>query len=365
MSFSNIEIRNFRAFRRLSMSGLGKVNFIVGSNGCGKSTLLEAAAINATAGDLGFLRQLALSHDLGTPVEGSELILYTPKDFTHLKNTERIEILLDQRGLICDWIPGSEEPALSYIPEALGKLTPDLYRRLDNSLMRFYVPGPDPAQQTFVDRSLDWIRLDRLIAVPYTLYSKLLSATSPMAWVGSHSPLDRMAHLLWNRAVEQGREMEIEQALRCLFPELVRLNFLTRSSGSDTHVVPIASFPGKVLPLKALGDGALRAFQLAIAALSARGGLLLIDEIETGLHHSILCKLLAQLFELMEKHDVQALITTHSQETIRNAVTAAGQMPGLDLRLFRLEDLGPEGHHVFAFDFAQLASATRQELEVR
>lgn len=365
MAFSSIEIRNFRAFQRLSLSGLGQVNLIVGSNGCGKSTLLEAAAINATAGDLHFLRQLALGHDLGTHVEGSELILYTPLDFSHLRSTEPIEIKLDARGFICDWVPGSKEPAASYVPLAMGKLSPEIYRRLDNSMMRFYTSEPEPGQQEFVDRSLDWLGLDKLIAVPYTLYSKSLHATGPMSWVGSQSPLDRLAHGLWNRAVQQGREREIEDAVRCLFPDLLRLNFLTRSSGADLQIVPIASFPGRVLPLKTLGDGALRAFQLAIAAVSARGGLLLIDEIENGLHHTMLRKLLGQLFGVIRESGVQALITTHSQDAIESAVQAADEVPDLDLKLFRLEDLGCEGHHAFAFNASELRAATRHELEVR
>ena len=41
------------------------------------------------------------------------------------------------------------------------------------------------------------------------------------------------------------------------------------------------------VPLKSLGDGAVRLFGVALALANSRNGFLVIDEAENGIHHSI------------------------------------------------------------------------------
>lgn len=47
----DLRIKNFRGFRQFSMSGLGRVNLLVGTNNCGKTSVLEAIHIFSTPGD--------------------------------------------------------------------------------------------------------------------------------------------------------------------------------------------------------------------------------------------------------------------------------------------------------------------------
>ena len=46
--FDRVELRGFRAFRNLSIQGLGRVNLITGRNNTGKSSVLEALRILTT-----------------------------------------------------------------------------------------------------------------------------------------------------------------------------------------------------------------------------------------------------------------------------------------------------------------------------
>ena len=50
--------------------------------------------------------------------------------------------------------------------------------------------------------------------------------------------------------------------------------------------VKIESFE-EPIPLRALGDGVNRLFGIALALAHAKDGLLLIDEIENGIHYSV------------------------------------------------------------------------------
>ena len=54
----SLEIKNFRAFRHLSIEKLGRVNLVTGKNNVGKSSLLEALWLYAERGSPTLVRQL-------------------------------------------------------------------------------------------------------------------------------------------------------------------------------------------------------------------------------------------------------------------------------------------------------------------
>src|SRR5207244_1509012 len=57
---SNFEIRDFRAFSRLAVERLGRVNLVVGRNNVGKTMFLEALRLCASGGSPTALRNLLL-----------------------------------------------------------------------------------------------------------------------------------------------------------------------------------------------------------------------------------------------------------------------------------------------------------------
>jgi AAA15 family ATPase/GTPase len=64
---------------------------------------------------------------------------------------------------------------------------------------------------------------------------------------------------------------------------------------------------------------------------------LLIDEIENGLHHSVLSTIWHGLFLAAEEVDVQIFATTHSWECVLAADKAAREEPKYDFNLIRLD----------------------------
>ena len=47
----DLRISGFRGFSEFAMSGLGRVNLLVGTNNCGKTSVLEAIQILSTPGN--------------------------------------------------------------------------------------------------------------------------------------------------------------------------------------------------------------------------------------------------------------------------------------------------------------------------
>lgn len=72
----------------------------------------------------------------------------------------------------------------------------------------------------------------------------------------------------------------------------------------------------KFLPLTLFGDAINSVAKLIFAVLDAKDGILLIDEIENGIHYTNHTKVWTLLFTLAKQHNVQVFATTHSKEMI-------------------------------------------------
>ena len=113
-----------------------------------------------------------------------------------------------------------------------------------------------------------------------------------------------------------------------------RLKGLTLITIKDVPVIH-AYLEGmrRPIPVQLLGEGLNRMLGLALSMEQASGGMMLIDEIENGLHYRVQGEVFCILLELAKAFDVQIFATTHSRECI----VAAHQA------------LNKEGHREFAF----------------
>jgi predicted ATPase len=116
--------------------------------------------------------------------------------------------------------------------------------------------------------------------------------------------------------------------------------------------------------LKSLGEGANRFFGLAMAAASASNGVLLIDEVEIGIHYSIQLELWRVLAQVARAFNVQIFATTHSGDAVRAFGITAKETAGTDFHLLRLQSRGGTVEAV-TFDEDELAYARETGMEVR
>ena len=84
------------------------------------------------------------------------------------------------------------------------------------------------------------------------------------------------------------------------------------------------------VPLKSLGDGAVRLYGIALALANSRGGLLLIDEAENGIHHTVQYEFWKLVLQMAHTDDVQVLATTHSWDCVRGFAYAVAESKGAD-----------------------------------
>jgi AAA15 family ATPase/GTPase len=169
----------------------------------------------------------------------------------------------------------------------------------------------------------------------------------------------------WDDIALTNLEDDVLKALRLISPNIERVNLLTGRKRRSARI-PVVKVAGlnEPVPLKSLGEGMNRIFGIALALVSAKNGILLIDEIESGLHYSIQPNIWRLVFEVARRLNIQVFATTHSWDCI-TAFQQAAQMHEQDEGvLIRLTE--KKGRIVAdSFDENDLEIATREEIEVR
>ncbi len=94
--------------------------------------------------------------------------------------------------------------------------------------------------------------------------------------------------------------------------------------GDDVILHALLEGQSTPMPINMLGEGGFRALEISLAIASMKGGAVLIDEIENGLHHSVLHSVFERLHNLADYYDVQVFATTHSLECVKAAREALG-----------------------------------------
>mgnify|MGYP001573482648 CR=1 FL=1 len=91
-------------------------------------------------------------------------------------------------------------------------------------------------------------------------------------------------------------------------------------------------------PVTSLGDGTIRILGIALACKNARGGVLLIDSLENGLHCSVMPRFWRFLVKTARELNVQVFATTHSKDLLESLSILHGESPELaqDVSVHRL-----------------------------
>jgi hypothetical protein len=158
-----------------------------------------------------------------------------------------------------------------------------------------------------------------------------------------------------------GRQDQVLSILQLLEPRLRRLAVLV------TGGVPMINGDigiGQLVPLAFMGEGIGRLLSIVLAIASAPDGIVLIDEIENGLHHSVMEEVWKAVGLAASQSETQIFATTHSWECIRAAHLALKTSQTHVFRLFRLER-GKEEIQSVGYDQEALMAAMEFGLETR
>jgi len=353
-------LKNFRCFQYLTLEPLERVNLIAGKNNVGKTSLLEAIFIfiNPTNPESLFQVNRLRGLTIISRIEDIEEMkgFFFDQDVDKIIELSSIEGNNLQRSLKIRFLEPGESPLSIFDPlfdnelfQANESLTTE-----DRSYDTIVLDYQDPTSKTGTSRTTvradgRLLRSSRRQKFPLGIYLTT-STRSPREDSERFSNLERV-----------GRQDEVLKTLRLLEPRLQRLTLLVVDREPIIHG-DIGM--NELVPLPLMGEGIGRLLSIILAIANAKGGTILIDEIENGLHYSVLTDVWKAIADAARRVDVQIFATTHSQECIRAAHEAFENTEQYDFRYHRLEQVKDEIRAV-TYDQETLATSDEMNLEMR
>jgi hypothetical protein len=173
---------------------------------------------------------------------------------------------------------------------------------------------------------------------------------------------------LWSRVALKPEEDLVLQALRFLDNDIERIatvppspySFAGASRGGFMVKKKSSEQP---VPIGSMGDGMWRMLAMSIVITQCKGGMLLIDEIDTGLHYTVMTAMWRLIYKAAKQFDVQVFATTHSGDCVYSLaqITDEGDSEN-PITVQRIETGKPQG---VLFSDRELAIAANREIEVR
>ena len=344
----NLRIRNYRAINDFRIDELQRINLISGRNNSGKTTLLEALLLLSaghpestlhsfivrgmrserlppTAIASIYWRQMFASLDFGVPIEISA------EHESSGSLSMRIEMERD------DIVKASlNSPNGALLEEELqdAKLLATFRHNDDDFQRRIQVTdkGIHMERRNYPILFAPWI-------VPAGLADQKLDADY----------LDALK--------KQKQAHRVVEALQIIDPSLTSLEVISLT-GSPMIWADLGL--SELVPLPTVGEGMVRVSRLAMCMVLARGGVLLVDEIENGIHYSILPEIWRFILNSARELDVQVFATTHSYECVQ----AAQSLDSEELMLHRIEAT-EGGHRCVTYHPQHIEAAVHHRMEVR
>ncbi|MDE2785494.1 MAG: AAA family ATPase [Chloroflexota bacterium] len=360
----SLVIKNFRGIDELTIPRLGRVTLLVGKNGVGKTTVLDAVRIWATRGHRFDIAEVLHDRDevihspdeqgkevalanwdglfFGRRVHSDETILIGPDDEAdflqmrivaldenEISNVERRQsVHFDDEEILALRVK-FRGAARTLLPHGIS-VSMRMRRRSSGASSNQEIfcarLGPDVPDNETIEQYLN-----ALILTPDE--ERAIEALNLVA----DSPAERVA------LVDSGTRIGPRAGRR----SIVKLN------GQDTPV-----------PLRSLGDGAVRSFAIALTLAASTDGFLLIDEAENGIHHSIQAKFWNMVLQTAERNNVQVIATTHSWDCVVGFAKAANELADVEGVLYRIQR-NRERLSAVEYPESELEIAAEHHIEVR
>ncbi|KAM3091921.1 AAA family ATPase [Phormidesmis sp. 146-35] len=377
----SLKIENFRGFRSFELQQLGRVNLLVGTNNSGKTSILEAIQLLCSRTSLGSLMNVMIGRGEFSQNEGRNLgdRLTTTRvlDICHLFYDRKID--LDSTFFISGLQNGNNEKlSMAFQKRLVEKFierVDDDSEIINDEQIELVVQWLSERENEEIAIKNRWFPLSTDLGLPTDNIrrSSKDSGSPPIntRFVTPFSlPADEMIEMFEDHVVLKPEEEIINKALNNIEPKIERIapissrkntysrlnsraGFLVKLSGSDQRV-----------PIGSMGDGMWRMLGLALSVVSAKGGVLLVDEIDTGLHFTVMSDMWKLIWETAKRLDVQVFATTHSSDCWTSLADIAKSEDASEqgITIHRIER---EKSTSVVFDERKIVVAANREIEVR
>lgn len=346
-------IENFRAFQKLELSSLKRLNVVVGDNGSGKTALLEALFLASAANPQVnlTLRQWRGLENAGatTSIDVYESLWrnlffrFEPDAVIRIEmrgsqnDSRSLSVHFDSSGTIT--LPLSDvtngRPQATYLP----------------IIFHWTVPGAPDSVLT-MRSTLSGLQMEGL-----TRESNMRAAFIP-----AHAQTsNQYTAQLFSNLSKQNQEGEFVAALRKQFPGIERVS--TEIDGGASALFVSTPWMRRKIPLALYSNAASNLASILLNIAGSPRGLVCVDEIENGFHYSRHEAVWEQVFAFADSFQTQVFASTHSAENLRAIVPAIKKSPN-DVALIQVHQKDGVSHATVVSGADALA-AISHGIEVR
>ena len=302
-----LKIHHFKSIENLELNGLSNINIVVGENNSGKTSLLEAISILDNENSI-----------------KSILNNISKRSSEYISNLE----------LFLELFPRCQDKNKSIkIQSTINGLTREI--NINGNLSRNISEDNTFLGNINVKRE-DEILIDKNISIEESQDIKYINDYDIIKIVYV-TPYDYYRNDLSENILENLNDKDKANIINLLkiFDSEIKGFSVVRKLNIENMVYIDHNLYGSV-PLFSFGDSIKKIFTLATAMISAKGGILLVDEIESAIHKNHINKVFNSIIKICKEYKVQLICTTHSLEAIDGIILSLGNQIDL-LSCFRIE----------------------------
>ena len=320
MDLESIKVENYKGLDGLEVSEIRKINLITGVNGVGKTALLEAMWLFTGRHNPDLIFHAVVQRSVmmlaGNPLKYLVKLKGVPVSIQGSEDGKLGSTEISFKEVPTIQITDNLQQVIREISHRHG---PKFNERINGEL-NFVVDGQKKTEENgslslqgspmgFVLRNFPEITQRERESVFVSAVLSDFNADS--IGIGDYSNL-----------IEIDEKKTFLSALNLILPKVKDVEILSTEDGKPYLSALVHEGNETIrLPVSSLGSGMERICRL-ILSFTSSSDLLLVDEIESGLHHSVLSDVWENINKWAEKWNVQLVATTHSHECIAAAISA-------------------------------------------
>lgn len=373
-----LSTKSFRGLGNFTMSELGRVNLLVGMNNCGKTSVLEAVDLLLAVNPWAFWTTLLRRSE---DIRGTRENRLDEMDVSHLFEGHVIDngAIFSVTGTSDNGDDRGDKRLVASIVAAQSaprRRNPDAKRPFSAEELHLDAQGGLALKATWGERSVTMpltraggLSIDAVDEGP-RFRREPRERRSAVEFITTGALNEEATVSRLEDVVLTENEDFLIRALGCIdsnieriAPVGSRLHTPYRTSGGRGGVVVKLKDMANRIPLGSMGDGMWRVLGIALSLVMARNGVVLIDEIDTGLHYTVMESMWRLVNEAAERFNVQVFATTHSGDCYRAlAAIVSTETAPPNVTIQRIERGKPVA---VAFSDAEIAMAAKTHVEVR
>lgn len=341
----SVKVSNFRGLKDFEVSDLALINVIVGDNAVGKTALLEAIFLALSGSpDKGILLKQWRGMDIAFQNNSGESVfegIYADL-FHDPKSLDPITIKLAGNGFENRQLVISHLAGEVLIPTKDVEPVGNRKERRAVKAQRKKLQTLEYGQTITAPILLTWTdergkRYEgRVLLSPAGLRFEGTGEKIPDSFLfAAQIPVSASQAATQYSTLRKARDADrFRRAFLSAFDDITDIS--VDSVGNSSMLLADVPWAKQLLPLPALSGGTNRASAIMLALAQRADGVVLVDEIESGIYHSRQERFATGLIQMAREYKSQLIMTTHSSEWLENFLEA-NRSDDKDIAFWRME----------------------------